>query len=212
MSELDELEQGERVRAWLRHNGSTLVTGVALGVALIFGWQWWQNSNLEHRVTAATQFEALTEAAQKDEREAVSDLAESLGREHADTPYALLAKLRLSTEQVEAGELDAGLQTLRSAEADSRNYPGLENLVTLRIARLQNALGRHEEALATLGGVKAYEALVAELRGDALRALDRDAEAYAAYEEALTRLDAAAPSRTIVQMKRNELASAGPEA
>jgi predicted negative regulator of RcsB-dependent stress response len=38
---LDEHEQGERVRSWLRKNGAVMVGGVALGVAVIVGWQWW---------------------------------------------------------------------------------------------------------------------------------------------------------------------------
>lgn len=208
MSELDELEQGERVRAWLRQNGSTLVTGVALGVALIFGWQWWQNSRLEHRVTAAMQFDALTTAAEADQRDSVRDLAASLGKEYGDTPYALLADLRLAAEQADSGEIEQALATLQSA-AISNQDPIFDSLISLRIARMQSALDRHDDALKTLAGVTDFDALAAELRGDALRALDRGDEAFAAYEEALTRLDAAAPSRAIVQMKRDELAPAG---
>ena len=33
MDQTDEYEQGERVRAWLRNNGSSLITGIALGLA-----------------------------------------------------------------------------------------------------------------------------------------------------------------------------------
>jgi predicted negative regulator of RcsB-dependent stress response len=53
---MDEHEKGEHVRAWLRQNGSAIVTGVALGLAAIFGWQWWQGSQSEHRVTASIQY------------------------------------------------------------------------------------------------------------------------------------------------------------
>ncbi len=52
---MDEHERGETVRAWLRQNGGSIVTGIAVGLALIFGWQWYQRSKVEHRVTAATQ-------------------------------------------------------------------------------------------------------------------------------------------------------------
>ena len=39
---LDEHEQSERVRGWLRQNGAGLIGGVASGLGLIGGWQWWQ--------------------------------------------------------------------------------------------------------------------------------------------------------------------------
>lgn len=38
---LDEHEQGERVRTWLRDNAAGLIGGLALGLLLIWGWRWW---------------------------------------------------------------------------------------------------------------------------------------------------------------------------
>jgi predicted negative regulator of RcsB-dependent stress response len=208
MSELDELEQGERVRNWLRQNGSTIVTGIALGVAAIFGWQWWQGSQAEHRLTAATHYEALVEAAERGERDTVSALAVTLADGYADTPYAILAALRLAETQAMAGENEQALATLETASGKSPD-PALNELLQLRSARIEIALGRHEQALARLVRVgDAYAALAYELRGDAHLALGQASEALAAYEEALTRLDAAAPARPIVQMKHDDLAAA----
>ncbi len=208
MSELDELEQGERVRNWLRQNGSTIVTGIALGVAMIFGWQWWQGSRTEHRLTAATHYEALVEAAERGERDTVQTLAGTLAQSYADTPYAILAALRLAEVQATAGENEAALATLEAASGKSPD-PALNELLQLRSARLEIALGRHEQALARLARVgDAYAALAHELRGDAHLALGRTGEALAAYQEALTRMDAAAPARPIVQMKHDDLAAA----
>jgi len=56
--ELDEHEQGEAVRKWLRQNGSSLITGIAMGLALVFGWQWWQGKGVRHSEEAATQYQA----------------------------------------------------------------------------------------------------------------------------------------------------------
>ena len=39
---LDEHEQSERVRSWLRSNAAGLIGGVGLGLAGIAGWHWWQ--------------------------------------------------------------------------------------------------------------------------------------------------------------------------
>ena len=58
MDQIDEYEQGERVRAWLRNNGSSLIGGVALGLACLGGWQWWQGQQANEKVQAAIEFSA----------------------------------------------------------------------------------------------------------------------------------------------------------
>ena len=43
---LNEHEQSEQVRNWLRGNAVGLIGGVALGLAVIAGWNWWQGQRL----------------------------------------------------------------------------------------------------------------------------------------------------------------------
>ena len=54
----DEHEQGERVRAWLRQNALGLLGGIGLGLALIFGWQYWQKHLGNKQVEAGNRFQA----------------------------------------------------------------------------------------------------------------------------------------------------------
>ena len=61
---LDEHEQGERVRGWLRENGSGVLTGILLGLALILGWQWWMQQRAHQRVQAGDDYQAAVEALQ----------------------------------------------------------------------------------------------------------------------------------------------------
>ena len=56
--------------------------------------------------------------------------------------------------------------------------------------------------------VSVFEALAAELRGDALLSKGDAAAAREAYDAALTHLDASAPSRRIVEMKLADLGGA----
>jgi predicted negative regulator of RcsB-dependent stress response len=88
--------------------------------------------------------------------------------------------------------------------------PELAELATLRLARLQLAQGQADQALKLVGELKAdaHRALALELKGDALTALKRTDEARTAYDEALTALDATAPTRPYLEMKRNELGNA----
>jgi len=61
---LDEHEQSERVRTWLRQNGAGILGGVVLALALIGGWQWWQKQQLGKLAEANSRYEAVSRSLQ----------------------------------------------------------------------------------------------------------------------------------------------------
>ena len=203
---LDEHEQGERVRKWLHDNGTAIFGGIALGLALIFGWQWWERSQAERNVTAAVQYQALVDAVARDDADTVQQLAETLATEHSGTPYALLAALQRAEQALSAGDAAAAAAVLANARDESQE-PASRGLLTLRLARVHMAQGDAEKALSLLDddALGAYAGLVDELRGDALMALGRRDEARSAYSDALEALDVGAPNRSLVEMKLGEL-------
>lgn len=202
MELMDEHEQGERVRQWLRENGSAIVGGIALGIAAVVGYQWWGQSKIGHRADASAQYAALEAASDRGERDGVEKIAASLVKDYADTPYATLADLQLAEIQHKAGETDAALTSLRRA-ASSTVDAGLKQLIAVRIARVELAGGRAEQALATLGGVTAdgFEAIREDLRGDALAGLGRRDESIAAYRKAHEAYQEGLPGKRLVEMK-----------
>lgn len=190
---LDEHEQGERVRTWLRENALGIIGGLALGIAAIYGWQWWgrhQAQQQEQAHGAYAQAVEQLEAGQLDK--AGSLLAGQKGT------YATLAALRVAKAQVEAGKPEEALATLRGIQAD----PTLQAVVNERIAQLLNATGKPEEALKQLAGDTGSTAQ--ELRGDALFASGKQEEAREAYTQALTGTDVASPARRRVELKLQE--------
>lgn len=203
---LDEHEQSERVRSWLRENGSAIVGGIALGVAAVVGYQWWGQSQVGHRSDAAMQFIALQDAATAGQRDAVESMAASLIKDYADTPYAVLADLALADVQLQAGEQEAALTSLRRAASGSDDE-GMKQLVITRQARVEIAAGKFEQALQTLEAVRAdsMQGLRNDLRGDALRGLGRNAEAVSAYQEAFAAFVDGLPSKRLVELKLSDL-------
>ena len=203
---MDEHEQGERVRSWLRENGSAIIGGIALGVAAVAGYQWWGQSQSGHRADASVQFMALQEAAEAGKRDAVESITASLIKDYADTPYAILADLALADVQLQAGEQEAALTSLRRAAAASAEE-GMKQLVTTRIARVEIAAGKFEQALKTLEAVKAESmtGIRDDLKGDALRGLGRQAEAVAAYQTAYAAYVEGLPSKRLVELKLSDL-------
>lgn len=199
---LDEHEQSERVRNWLKNNGAGLIGGIALGLAVIFGWQWWQ----KHQVQQAEQANASYQAAL--ESIGAADLKKAqaeVGKLEGGNAYAHLAALRLARAQVDAGQAEAAIATLRGIKADET----LQSLVDLRLARLLTDAGKGDEALKVLGDASDSASL--EARGDALLATGKHDQARDTYLKALTAMDVAAPQRRLVELKLSDLGGTPPK-
>jgi len=196
---LDEHEQGERVRTWLRRNALGLIGGVALGIAAIYGWQWWQG----HRLQQDQQAHAAYEKAIRDVEAGADNAGAALAGQKG--VYANLAALRVARAQVEAGKVDDAVATLRGIQAD----PTLEPVVRQRLAQLLVASGKHDEALKALEG--AGDAAALELRGDALFSSGKRDQARDEYARALAALDVASPARRRVELKLQEAGGRVPD-
>jgi len=190
---LDEHEQGERVRGWLRENGGGLLTGVLLGLALILGWQWWQQQSAHKRVQAGDDYQAAVEALQAGK----TDVARARIAALPDGAYRTLGALALAGSQVQAGKRDDAIATLRAVKADD---PELAGVVKQRLARLLLDAGKPKDALALLGSGQG-EPLVAVIRGDAYAAMGQLADARTAYGQALAGLAVGSPLRNLVELK-----------
>lgn len=189
---LDEHEQGERVRDWLRRNAAGLIGGVVLGLALIGGWKWWESRAHAQRVQAGETYQSVLRSIEGGDLDAARTGADKL--KHG--AYATLAMLDLAKAQVDAGDRDAAIASLR--RIDDRD-PVLSRVAKQRLARLLIDAGKHQEALQLLSGADDPAGL--EAVGDAQLALGKRAEARRAYADALTKLDVAAPQRRLIEIK-----------
>lgn len=199
--ELDEHEQGERVRTWLRQNGGSLILGIALGLGLVFGWKWWQGRGDAHQQEAATQYQLLADAAEAKDAAKVQAFATQLTAKYGDTAYASLARLRHAGFLQDSGKTAEAIKVLQAAPADER--ADIAEIRQLRLARLWLIAGKPAEAAKVLEQVAQprYPGVASELRGDIAAAKgDREA-ARKAYELALTHLDQSAATRQLVELK-----------
>jgi predicted negative regulator of RcsB-dependent stress response len=199
---LDEHEQSERVRNWLKNNGAGLIGGIALGLAVIFGWQWWQKHQVQQAEQANVSYQsALDSIGTADLKKAQAEV----GKLKSGNAYANLAALRLAMAQVDAGQAEAAIATLRGIKADQN----LQSLVDLRLAKLLTDAGKGEEALKALGD--AADSASLEARGDALLATGKRDQARDTYLKALTAMDVAAPQRRLVELKLSDLGGTPPK-
>jgi predicted negative regulator of RcsB-dependent stress response len=212
---LSEREQAEQLRNWLRENWIWLVAGVALTVGGYYGFRAWESRESSRAVEAGQRFAAMLDAIGANRRDEGLRIAGELTGEYADTPYADQATLVLARLDVDSGDL-AGAEKRLTAVAGTSADPDLRIVARLRLARVQLAQGRYEEALRTLDAVAtpAVDARVLELRGDVRLAQGNPAAALAEWRKAqeAAAADTAAAAQVdteLLQLKIDELGAAG---
>lgn len=208
--EYDKYEQSELVQKWLRDNGISIVVGIVIGLVGIFGWQRWRAHQAGHEAEAAQLYHQARIAQLSDKPDIASQLTNTLMKDFADSPDAVFAVSERAKQQVLAKHLGKAEDSLDWAESHAKP-PALKSLIRLRIAQVELARNNNNGALATLGHIPAdsYEGLTQELRGDALVKLGRSEDARKAYQTALSSLSGDAPQRGALQMKLDDLATAG---
>lgn len=216
MAELrTEEEQIEAIKNWWKKNGSSILIGVGAALAIVFGWQAWQNHQANQQAEAANAFSSLIEAARQpaseENRGTLAYLADQLKSDHPKTGYAIYASMLLAHQQMmDEDDPAAAQESLRWALERVESGSALELLVRTRLGRAQFAAGSYDEALATVRGVSDagnFTPLLAELEGDVLMAMDDREGAREAYIRA--RDAAGAGAIGLLQLKLADLGIGG---
>ncbi|MDZ7683883.1 MAG: tetratricopeptide repeat protein [Gammaproteobacteria bacterium] len=216
MAESDE-EQIEAIKRWWDENGTSLIIGVVVAVGGVLGWQAWQNHVEEQGEAAAAIYDDLMEAVvvegpfssvDEEARQTGKFLADRLKEEHGGSGYAHFASMFLAKLAVSEGDLEKAESELILAIEDGIDE-SLLPIATMRLARVQKALGKHEKALETLLSVEPgeHKPTWEEIRGDVYHAMGDRPQAREAYQNALGALDNPG-SRPMLQMKLDDLEAA----
>jgi predicted negative regulator of RcsB-dependent stress response len=209
----DAHEQGEVVKKWLRENGSAIVMGLVLAFGGLFGFKQWQGWQENTRQRAAVEYQVLDQLLSQGQLDAAMSNFQSLQDDYPDSPYTSMAALKMARARIEVNqpELAVGLYEF----VMENGYPkALTVIARERLARVLLDQGRPEDALQTLDGtqeIAGFEARYAEVRGDILHALGRNDEAAAAWQEALTALEAGVGDRAMLVLKLQSVGADIPE-
>lgn len=182
MSEYSEAEQWQRAKDWLKANGLWIVAGIAIGAAGIGGWRWYGERQTATAEAASARYDEMIEAFQRNDRTRVVTIADDLNREYSSTPYAALGTILAARVHVEANELDKAAVGLKSVMDTSKDEE-LGMIARLRLARVQSAMGKYDDALATLKLEQPgeFDTRISEVRGDVLLAKGDRAGALREY-------------------------------
>jgi predicted negative regulator of RcsB-dependent stress response len=183
---LSEKEQWEWVKAQVRENGPAVVLAIALAVAAVFGWRWWQAHQDAGQLEAGSKYMQMVQSLERGDSGAAVVLLGELERDHAGSPYTDQARLLAARMYVDQGQLDHAASALAAVTEHSKDHD-LALIARLRLARVQIAQGKPDSALATLGGIAdagAFAARYHEVRGDAYYAKNDRSAALSEYRSA----------------------------
>ena len=119
MAELrTEEEQVQAIKDWWKKNGSSLLIGIGAALAIVFGWQAWQNHQAQQRTEAANQFanllNAFSDQADETSGETVAFVAQTLREDYTDSAYAVYGNLILARQQLmQEGNAEAAIDSLK---------------------------------------------------------------------------------------------------
>lgn len=179
---LSEKEQWEAVKAWIRENGLWIIAGVAVGAAGLGGWNWYHGHLDEIGAQASTKYNQVLDAFAHDDRTQAFVALGELERDYSSSPYVDQGKLAAARVYVESDELDKAARELQEVAQHSKDSE-LVILAKLRLARVQIAQHKADDALATLNGTQpgAFAPRYHEILGDAYYAKGDKAQALKEY-------------------------------
>lgn len=199
-----EDQQVEQIKNFLREYGIWIGVGIVVGLGSLFGWRAYQASQVEAYQQRTDSYQQISSQLQNADEAGASSVEQQVA-ELEGSMHGVLARFQLAQQAVQNGDLEAAAMQLESAQQEASN-PSVQALATIRLARVQLALGEYEQALATAGArlPESFKAQAEEIRGDIYLAQDNRSEARRAYQVAV---DAGgAQSSPSLQMKFENLA------
>lgn len=204
--DLEEQDQIEELKAWWTRWGTAITTAVVVAAIVVVGYQGWRWWNARHALEASALYAAVDVASGTKDLAKAKDAVADLTDRYARTGYAPRAALIYAKMLYESGDHKGALAQLEWA-VDHTSEDALKAIARYRIAQIHIDDGKYDAALAALDAAHpaAFDGMDADLRGDALAAAGRNADARKAYETALAKLDAKSPYRNYVQLKLDSL-------
>lgn len=202
-------EDLQKLKDWWSKNGSSIIVGIAAGLAAIVGvngWNWYTANRAE---TASALYYQVRQSVAEQNPDKARELTRELRGDFAATPYAASAALLAAGATYETGDGEGAREMLQWALANAPDV-NFEHTARIRLAYLELWEGNEERAieLATVDDPGRYVSHYAEIRAEAQRAAGRSNEALAAYDEAIAALSPGSSYAGVLAAKRNSLARA----
>ncbi|MDO9365597.1 MAG: tetratricopeptide repeat protein [Methylotenera sp.] len=203
--DLEEQEQLDELKAWWKTYGKTIGNALLALLIVYAGYQGWHYYQAKQSVEASTEYQALQVIDEKDVKEIQAKSAILMDK-YSATPYAGRAALLAAKANYQAKDIKSAKAQLDWAIKNAKET----SVTAIAGLQLANILAEEKDFTGALKLLESphdagFDGLYADLKGDVLVALGKNAEAKAAYEHALTKLDAQGRYRILTQQKLEAL-------
>jgi len=210
--DLEEQEKLATLKAWWEEYGkyvSGAVTVVCVIIIAVQGWRWYTRSQSEK---AAVLYNAVSQGvaqAGSGNSEKAKDAGAQLLDKYSGSAYASRAALLLAKLAIDSGDKAAAKAHLQWV-IDRASEDEMKQIARLRLAYVLLDEKAYDDALRTLDAKHddKMDGLYADAKGDILVASGKVAEARAAYQSALAKVDPKGGMRAYVQLKLDSLGDA----
>jgi predicted negative regulator of RcsB-dependent stress response len=194
-----EEEQVDKLKKWWDSNGKQIIAGAVLGLAGIFGWNYY----VDYQDSQALNARALYLSYASDS--ANVGAYDKLIKDHPSSSYSDQATLLMAKYLFEAENYSLALDALKPLM--SRENSVIASTAALRSASLYLELGQHQEALAVLNMENANEfsGLFYNLSGDVYLDLGNNEEARNSYTLAIENITDNSSLSQLIQIKLDDL-------
>ncbi len=207
--DLEEQEQIAVIKDWWRKYGNLVTTvslAVLVGIAGLQAWRYYQN---QQSTAAGTLYSQLDTADQSNEPKKVQDIAAAIAASHGSSAYAAMAQLRAAKTLAAANDLAGAKQRLQWV-IDKAKEDEMRDVARLRLAGVLLDEKNPDEALKLVDAkhTASFDGLYVDMKGDILAVQGKRAEARAAYQTALEKLDPRSSYRQLLQVKLDAVGEA----
>ena len=212
MTEQLDNNEFDKVKLLWKKYGSKLVTLICVILILIIAWQYWQKKKLENNVQAAELYQNLALIADNasSNAEAILNQAQNIISLYPQSIYADFARLEIAKQSVLKNQLDQAAVSLKEVIKSSINA-NLQAIAKLRLARIELAQNKTDDAIATLNSIKSegYSLSSNMLLGDVYLAKKDDTKAKTYWQAAIAQAQKPelANIKNLLQMKIDNLAA-----
>jgi len=199
---LEEQEQIDQLKAWWKQYGNLVTWLLIIVLSIYSAWTGWKYYQRSQAVQASQLYEELSKAVTSKDNAKVQRAAADMESKFSGTAYAQMAGLIASRSAYEVGELQAAKAQLEwvAGNAIDDEYKAMAKI---RLAGILLDEKAYDDGMKLLVGEfpAAFNALVADRKGDILAAQNKLEEARSAYQLALDKTDSNDPGRQLIQMK-----------
>lgn len=195
-----EEQQEQAIIGFLQRYWIAFVAVIVIVIAASVGWYLYQDHQDGKSLKASAAFEAIMQSKADNK---VVQLQSFINKYPDANSYPYMARMILAKSFVNENKYQQAADAL-SVVTQKADEP-LRSLAMLRLARVQLALKKDKDALATLDGVsgKSYKGSVEALKGDIYVAQGHFGKARDAYQQAIADGNGSDPS---LQLKLDNLA------